>query len=176
MARRKGLLVGGGAGERRNALNPLALLEALRTHHVEFVIIGGFSVAAHGVIRATKDVDIVPEPSAANLTRLAAALRQLDAEVDLGDMSQNELGVAPDEEGLSAGGNWVLQTKYGRLDVMQDVPGLRSWQQLRDGAVELRGVLYAGYTELINMKSAAGRDEDLSDIAKLQAARGEKQP
>lgn len=56
---------------------------------------------------------------------------------------------------------------------MQDVPGLRSWQQLRAGAVEYDGALYAGYDELISMKSASARDEDLTDIAKLKVARGE---
>jgi hypothetical protein len=34
-------------------------------------------------------------------------------------------------------------------------------------------VLYAGYEALIKMKSATGRDEDLMDIARLRAARGE---
>jgi hypothetical protein len=76
MARGERVAGDGGTAERRNALNPLALLATLREHNVEFVIIGGFSVAVHGVIRATKDIDIVPEPSSANLARLAAALRQ----------------------------------------------------------------------------------------------------
>ncbi len=165
-----------GRGGSRPVLNPRALLDSLRAHDVEFVVIGGFCVAVHGVVRATKDVDIVPEPSAANRARLAAALRGLHAHVDLGDVTADELGIAPDEEGLAGGGNWVLQTTHGRLDVMQDVPGLRSWQQLRAGAVERSGVLYAGYEELISMKSAAGREEDLTDIAKLRAARGEADP
>jgi hypothetical protein len=162
------------SGERRRmALNPQALLARLVGHRVEFVVIGGFSVAAHGVVRATKDLDIVPEPSAANRKRLAAALAELDAQVDLEDMEMDELGIGPDEEGLSAGGNWVLRTRHGRLDVMQDVPGLRSWEQLRAGAVERGGVLYAGYEQLVSMKSAAGREQDLMDIAALRAARGE---
>ena len=159
-------------GERR-ALNPQALLACLTGHRVEFVVIGGFSVAAHGVVRATKDLDIVPEPSAANRKRLAAALVELQAEVDLGDMGADELGITPDEQGLAAGGNCVLQTIHGRLDVMQDVPGLRSWEQLRAEAVPRAGVLYAGYEHLVSMKSAAGREQDLVDIAALRAARGE---
>ena len=157
----------------RGALNPQALLDCLAAHRVEFVVIGGFSVAAHGVVRATKDLDVVPEPSAANRRRLAAALVELDPQVDLFDMDADELGITPDEEGLAAGGNWVLQTIHGRLDVMQDVPGLRSWEQLRAGAVERGGVLYAGYEQLVSMKSAAGREQDLMDIAALRAARGE---
>lgn len=102
-------------------------------------MIGGFCVAAHGVVRATKDVDIVPEPTAANLARLARALRELRAEVDIGDMSPEGLGIVPDEGGLAAGGNWVLKTTHGRLDVMQDVPGVRSYEQLRAARGEPAG-------------------------------------
>jgi hypothetical protein len=161
------------SGGQRRALNPRALLDCLRSCGVEFVVIGGFAVAAHGVVRATKDVDIVPEPSAENRARLAEALRELRAEVDLGDISVDELAIVPDEAGLATGGNRVLQTAHGRLDVMQDVPGLRSFEQLRAGAVRHGGILYAGYEELVSMKSSAGRPEDLMDIARLRAARGE---
>jgi len=48
-------------------------------HQVEFVLIGGFAVALHGYVRATKDIDIVPEPSPENLTRLWRALTAIDA-------------------------------------------------------------------------------------------------
>lgn len=156
----------------RRKLNPTELLGVLEAHRVEFVIIGGFSLAAHGYVRATKDLDIVPEPGSANLTRLAKALRDLEAEVDLADVAADELGIKPDEAGLSAGGNWALQTRHGRLDVMQDVPGLRDYDELRAGAVMISGALYAGYDALIAMKAASGRDEDLRDIGALEAARG----
>jgi hypothetical protein len=165
----------GGAGPRPEPgpqrLRPVQLLAALRGHEVAFVIIGGYALAAHGYIRATKDIDIVPDPDAGNVARLASALRDLDAEVDIGDLNPAELGLKPDEEGLRAGGNWVLHTRFGRLDVMQDVPGLRSYEVLRAGATDVNGDLYAGYDELISMKAACGRAEDLRDIAALEAAR-----
>jgi hypothetical protein len=154
-------------------LRPAALLATLRAHRVAFVIIGGYSLAAHGYIRATKDIDVVPDPDPGNIANLAIALRDLQARVDIGDLDPSELAIAPDEEGLRAGGNWVLNTRLGRLDVMQDVPGLRSYQQLRAGAIDVNGDLYAGYDELIAMKAASGREEDLRDIAALEAARGE---
>lgn len=156
-----------------NGLRPAELLATLRRHGVNLVVIGGFALAPHGYVRATTDLDIVPEPAPGNLGRLAAALRDLDARVDLGDMSADELGIEPDEEGLRAGGNWALRTRLGRLDVMQDVPGLRGYEQLRAGAVAVDGVLYAGYDELISMKVASGREEDLRDIGALEAARSE---
>lgn len=159
---------------RGGVLNPKALLSALADHGVEFVVIGGFSLAVHGYVRATKDIDIVPEPSPANLARLAAALRELHAEVALGDIGTDELGLKPDETGLLAGGNWVLLTRHGRLDVMQDVPGVRDFANLRSRAVEVDGTLYAGYDELISMKVASGREEDLRDIGALEAARRDR--
>jgi hypothetical protein len=170
MGRAKGDSHGAGATPRR--LRPRELLAGLASHEVEFVVIGGFALAPHGYVRATKDIDIVPSPDVANLARLAVALRDLDAEPDLGDLNPQELDLTPDEDGLAMGGNWVLLTRFGRLDVMQSVPGLRDYRQLRDGAIEVDGVLYAGFDELISMKSASGREEDLRDIGALEAARG----
>ncbi|HVP03901.1 MAG TPA: hypothetical protein VMT10_15135 [Solirubrobacteraceae bacterium] len=154
-------------------LRPRDLLAALHRHDVEFVVIGAMSLAVHGYVRATKDLDVVPDPERPNLRRLAEALRSMDARVDLGDMDADELSLEPDEDALSGGGNWVLTTTFGRLDVMQDVPGLRDYKHLRGGAVEVNGTLYAGYDEVLSMKSAAGREEDLRDIAALKHARGE---
>ena len=54
-------------------LRPRELLSTLAKHHVEFVVIGGFALAPHGYVRATKDIDVVPNPEGANLHRLAAA-------------------------------------------------------------------------------------------------------
>jgi hypothetical protein len=161
------------------ALDPEPLLAALQEHDVEFVIVGGFSLAAHGVVRATKDIDIAPAPDRANLERLAAALGALDARIDLGDIDPDELGIGLDGYGLAHGGNFCLLTSRGRLDVMQDIDGVRGYDELRAGAVEvsLPGVpaplQFAGYEALIAMKSAAGRDQDLIDIAALRDARGE---
>lgn len=160
-------------------LEPEELLEVLQAHAVEFVIIGGFSLAAHGVVRGTKDIDIVPDPSAANLERLAAALAALDATIDIGDIDAGELGVGLDREALAAGGNFRLVTRFGALDVMQDLPGMRGYEDLRATAIEvpLAGVTgalrFAGYHALIALKSAAGRDQDVIDIADLRRARGE---
>ena len=147
------------------------MLATLRRHNVDFVVIGGFALAPHGYVRATKDVDIVPDPDPGNIGRLAGALHEMDAKPDLGELGADELGIPLDEAGLRLGGNWVLSTRFGRLDVMQEVPGLRGYDHLRAGAVRVHDVLYAGYDELIGMKAASGRDEDLRDIGALEAAR-----
>lgn len=153
------------------------LLAALAKHGVAFVIIGGFSLSVHGVVRGTKDVDVVPAPDPDNLGRLVDALAALDAEVMLADdFDPRELGIEPDREGLALGGNWVLRTRLGRLDVMQDVPGVRGYDQLHQGSVEVEvpdaGMLrFAGFDDLIAMKTAAGRPQDEIDIVSLHRAR-----
>jgi hypothetical protein len=129
------------------------------------------------VIRGTKDVDIVPGPGPRNLERLAAALRELQAEVMLADdFDSADLGVAPDESGLALGCNRVLRTRLGRLDVMQDVAGIKSYADLRAASV-VRHVpgagafRFAGLDDLIAMKAAAGRPQDEIDITSLERAR-----
>jgi hypothetical protein len=160
-------------------LEPERLLRVLLDHEVHFVVIGGFSLAAHGVIRGTKDVDVVPSSAPDNLARLAAALRDLEAEVLLTeDFDSAEIGIEPNEEGLSLAGNWALRTKLGRLDVMQSVPGIsRGYPALFEESVvvDVPGagpIRFAGFDHLIAMKAACGRPQDLTDIADLQRARG----
>jgi hypothetical protein len=60
-----------------------ALLDALHQREVRFVVIGGLAVAAHGYVRATEDLDIVPDPDRENLRRLSNALVDLEATLPL---------------------------------------------------------------------------------------------
>ena len=39
-----------------------ALVEALHERAVEFIVIGGVAVGAHGYVRGTEDLDLVPDP------------------------------------------------------------------------------------------------------------------
>lgn len=48
-----------------------AILNTLAENGVAFVLIGGLALGAHGVVRGTKDVDIVPDPDRPNLERLS---------------------------------------------------------------------------------------------------------
>jgi predicted nucleotidyltransferase len=154
------------------------LVRVLREHGAEFVVIGGFALAFHGAERATKDVDIVPKPTRENLARLWAALEELEARpAELGEFRPEELPFTL--QGLIEGeGNWVLHTKLGRLDVMQWVKGIESYDDLREHAEgvdipELGGeLLVAGFDDLITMKREAGRDQDRMDIVRLRIARG----
>jgi hypothetical protein len=180
---------GSGGSDRRSGATPRRalevdeLLEVIDAHEVEYVIIGGFAVAAHGHPRATKDVDICPNPKQANLRRLAAALEELEATpIDL-DEFKGEFDLRPDYEGLQQGGNWTLMTKHGRLDVMQtfsfegtdeelgDYTDLAGHAVSRDFYGKARR--FCGYEDLLAMKRAANRDQDRIDVNSLKQARRE---
>jgi hypothetical protein len=157
-------------------LNAGELVGALHAAHIDYVVIGGFAVAAHGFVRATKDLDIVPSGDAANLARLAAVLRDLGAELfGTDEFDPDEFPFDPlDPAQLAEGGNFLLLTRFGRLDMMQWVPGIdadQAYERLRCAAVptELDGhpVLVCSREDLIAMKRAAGRPQDLVDLREL---------
>ena len=110
----------------RAMFDPHDLIAALDAARIEYVVIGGFAVAAHGYVRATKDLDIVPSPAPDNLERLAGLLQDLDAELyGTGDFDAAEFPFDPlDPKQLAEGGNFLLQTRLGRRDMMQWVPGI----------------------------------------------------
>jgi predicted nucleotidyltransferase len=152
------------------------ILAELNREGVEFLVIGGVAVGFHGYVRATKDVDIVPAPDPGNLERLARVLRQLDAQVEGGEeFEEAELPNPLDPDALRLGGNWVLSTRLGRFDVMQWIGDDGLWERLSPGAVEVEidGLVtrIVGYEDLVALKEAAGRPEDLVDLQRLRQAR-----
>ncbi len=171
---------------RLNELRPLRpeqLLATLVSHKVEFVVLGGYAVAAHGFARATKDIDICPDSAEANLERLATALAELEATPIGLEEFAGEFDLEPNLTGLRKGGNWTLMTKHGRLDVMQTfsfdagTDGEGGYEDLAAHSVE-RNFLghqtrFCSYDDLLRMKRAAGRAQDKVDIESLKAARGE---
>jgi hypothetical protein len=90
------------------ALDPEPLLRFLHREGVKHILIGGVAVAAHGYRRPSQDLDIVPAPDPANLTRLAQALVALQARpADMGDFDRDELPADPTRvEHLRLGGNF----------------------------------------------------------------------
>jgi hypothetical protein len=152
------------------------LLAALEKAEVHFVVIGGFAVGAHGYPRATKDLDIVPDPAPENLERLAGLLSDLNASVlGMEEFAKEEV-VQPDAAGLEMGGNFVLGTNRGRLDIMQLVGPDLEYADLDSSAVEDEvfghRVRFCGFDHLVSMKEKAGRPEDVIDLLRLRESRG----
>jgi hypothetical protein len=60
------------------------ILAAFDRHGVNYVLVGGMAMAAQGLVRATRDIDVVVSIEAKNIDRLKAALQELfnDPEID----------------------------------------------------------------------------------------------
>ena len=93
------------------------------------------------------------------------------------EFSDQELPSPRDPQALALGGNWVLETRFGRLDLMQWIGDTRLWDSLIQGAVEdeIAGLRMRviGYEDLVRLKREAGRPEDALDLERLGQAREE---
>jgi predicted nucleotidyltransferase len=152
------------------------ILQELVDGEVDFLIIGGVAVGYHGHVRATKDVDVVPAPDSDNLKRLAHVLQELDARVEgANEFAEGELPDPLDPAALELGGNWVLSTRLGRLDVMQWIGDAALWPDLGPNAIEdqVAGlpIKIVSFDDLVRLKELAGRPEDLMDLQRLREAR-----
>jgi hypothetical protein len=159
-----------------DALDPGPLLRYLHEQEVEYIIVGGWAVNAHGFIRVTKDLDIVPNPAEENLEKLAKMLRDLNATVlDTGDFKPEEVPADPTRtDDLAMGGNFCLLTDIGRLDVMQWLSGVETDDLYAafdpdtvEGDLDGFSVRVCSLEHLRAMKHAAGRPQDLEDLRQL---------
>jgi hypothetical protein len=159
-----------------DALDPVPLLKHLQEHGVKHIAIGGLAVGAHGHVRPSKDLDIVPDSARENLERLALALADANAtDAEVSDFDLDELPMsALHVEDLSQGGNFCLTTDLGRLDIFQWVSGVEVDdlyaeldREALTGSVESVSVRVCGLDHLRTMKRAAGRPQDLADLERL---------
>jgi len=146
-----------------------ALLRALHEHGVDHVVIGGVAVGAHGYIRATEDLDIVPDPSAENHRRLAELLLRLEA--TLPTAGGRRFDPNHDLGALRQGQNVSVDTTLGSLDIVQRARGVPDYATLLGDAAnaELLGVALkvCSLSHLRQMKSTAARSQDLADLDNL---------
>lgn len=154
--------------------DPARIFETLDRHGVDYVTIGAWAVIAHGYVRATADIDIMARMDKENLERLGAALSELNAR--LRGVDADKLGIDPtDPRTLENGASFTMETDAGPLDFLNDVPGAADYDQMRSRARKANAggiaVWVAGYDDLISMKKASGRAQDLLDIQKLRAKR-----
>jgi len=146
------------------------ILPLLVQQGVRFIVIGGGAALAHGSARVTYDIDIVYARDAENIRKLVAALAG----------HRPYLRGAPpglpfhwDERTVQAGLNFTLTTALGDLDLLGEVAGGGSYEDLLPFTQEMEtfGVRCSFVTleKLIQLKRAAGRAKDLEAIAELQA-------
>jgi hypothetical protein len=148
--------------------NLAGLVGALREGNVRFVAIGGIAVAAHRLIRATEDLDVVPDPAAGNIDALANVLAALDARL----VRHADRGIDADVRmSLHRGRNLSVTTHLGDLDVVQRLPGVPPFATLDHDAWEatLLDVPFrvCSREHLVAMKRARGSALDQADLERL---------
>jgi hypothetical protein len=148
---------------------PDRIVAALNEAAVDYVIVGGLAVGAHGVVRATRDLDIVPSQEPRNMDALARCLGALGGEHPIeGPLT----GAA-----LAKPASFKVQTGHGEVQVLNRMHGVPSFGELqRDQIhVEVAPATVAPVCSLAHlraMKHAAGRPRDRVDLAELAELHG----
>ncbi len=143
---------------------------AFQNAKIDFVLIGGLAMRAHGSDYFTTDVDFAYAVNIENTERLAAFLPTIHARV-LGRPSNDNFVITP--ETLRKVRFLNLKTDFGSVNVMREIPGVDSFDDLRERAVplDLGGfvVRVASIDDLIAMKGAANRPKDQIHLLELLA-------
>lgn len=146
------------------------LLERLTEAKVRFVLVGGLAVNAWGYLRATRDVDVVPDPSAENLARLGALLKELGGKVDVGGRLLDSAAISTF---LRTGDRTLVVTGLGRVDVLQGLPQIPPFDVLdaEASSVDMEGLVLrvCSLDHLLSMKRASERPRDRDDVEALEA-------
>ena len=137
------------------------MLSALSAAKADYLVVGAHALAAHGVVRATGDLDIWVRPTRINADRVWSALTAFGAPLDKitkGELASDDIifqiGVAPN-----------------RIDILTAISGVdfdRAWvNRVTIVLVDLQ-VPVLGKEDLIINKRSAGRPQDLADVAAMQ--------
>ncbi len=136
------------------------LLRLFEEHDVEYLVVGAYALAFHGVPRATGDLDILIR---ADVSNAQAVLSALDA------MGFSGLGLSR-EDFIQP--NQVIQLGLPpvRVDILTSLSGV-SWEEAIAGRQKGKygdlAVLFLGRNELLKNKRAVGRKQDLADLEAL---------
>ncbi len=135
----------------------LQLLNALQ---VEYLLVGGYALAAHGHVRYTRDIDFWVAPTTENVIRILEVLRRFGFD-DVGD-SETTLS--------SADGILTLGREPVKIDLLTNIPGLEfAVARKRRTETSLGGtpVSVICREDLVKAKLASNRLRDLADLEEL---------
>lgn len=152
------------------AFAPERLVAALNAAQAGYVIVGGLAVGAHGVVRATRDLDIVCAPAAENMHRVAECLTALGGEHPVDGTLTGTSPARPV--------SFKVHTRHGDLQVLNRVAGVPPFDQLYADRILVTvspGAIapVCSLAHLRSMKRAADRPRDRADLAELEELHGD---
>jgi len=148
---------------------------ALEELKVKYAIIGGYALAMHGIIRSTVDVDLVIQLTEKDLTaaQLAFAKIGLTSQLPLKakDIANFRLEYIANRN-LKA---WSFVDYSNPLRVV-DILLTKSVKDIKIVKKSLGGkkINVASLQDLLKLKQAAGREQDLLDIKSIKEVLNEK--
>lgn len=137
-------------------------------HDVRCVVVGAVAAVLEGAPITTFDLDIVFEPSEANLARL------LDALADLQAVYWDPAGrrILPEVGRLRSQRLHLLETRFGRLDLLREIGNGLDWDAVlarsHDVHAARRTIRVLDLEAVIESKEMAGRDKDLAALPLLR--------
>ncbi len=144
----------------------IELLAAFNAHTVEYLVVGAHALAAHGHVRATKDLDIWVRPSNENAPKVLAALVEFGA--PLHDLTEGDLA--------TAGTVFQIGVPPLRIDVITEIDGVvfeQAWPDRVDVQLGDTSVPILSRHHLIAYQKASGRLQDLADVERLEQIDGQ---
>lgn len=152
-------------------LNPdfFDMIAALEEEGAEFLVVGAFALAAHGVPRATGDLDLWVRPHPENAARVLRALIHFGAPIESAGLTVEDL-VNPDMV-------FQMGRPPRRIDVITGIDGVsfdEAWPNRLLIEIEDLRVPCLGRGELLRNKEAAGREKDLVDLKTLRRSEGDR--
>lgn len=137
------------------------LLAEFNARNVEYLVVGAHALAAHGHVRATKDLDVWIRPKLENASRVLAALSAFGA--PLHDLTASDLA--------TPGTVFQIGVAPIRIDVITSIDGVdfdKAWVTRIQAPFADQVVQILSREDLIRNKQAAGRDQDLLDVKWLE--------
>jgi hypothetical protein len=110
-----------------------ALLEGLLEAGVKFILVGGLAAVVQGAPITTMDVDIVPDQSSENITKLLAFLKTISAF----HRRPDDIVIEPKETDFSGRGHALFTTRLGPLDILAVIEEGKSYEDLLDHALDI---------------------------------------
>ena|SRR5688572_1208788 len=151
------------------------IVERLIRSHVEFVLIGGFAVLAHGASLMTEDVDVCCPFTEQNLRAIESAVSELHP---VHRMTPQRLPFVLTPELISSLKNLYLATDLGKLDCLSEVLGIGGYAEVKRRSIEINfesgPCRVLGIDALIEAKAATNRTRDRMAILQLKAIKERK--